>query len=61
MGKKLSMEIEGANRDIMLYFKWAGQEDLTEHVIAEQILDEEKGVSHENIYAGALEDCCCCC
>lgn len=61
MGKKLSMEIEGANRDIMLYFKWAGQEDLTEQVIAEQILDEEKGVSHENIYAGALEDCCCCC
>lgn len=61
MGKKLSTEIGGANREIMLYFKWAGQEDLTEQVIAEQILDEEKGVSHENIYAGALEDCCCCC
>ena len=56
MGKKLSMEIGGANREKMLYFKWAGQEDVTEQVIAEQILDEEKGIGHENIYAGALED-----
>ena len=54
-GKKLSMEIGGANREIMLYFKWASQEDLTEQIIAEQILDEEKGAGHENIYAGALE------
>ena len=56
MGKKLSMEIGGANREKMLYFKWAGQEDVTEQVIAEQIIDEEKGIGHENIYAGALED-----
>lgn len=39
------MEIRGANGEIMLYFKWAGQEDLTEQVISEQILDEEKGVA----------------